>query len=164
MFAVCLNLNDYGLPSSDPLTIHGAGTYIRGTTSIRYVFHDPAANFPGSDCPVDGVLLADRYIPWAYRSNPAGYDWGDEPAVSISLGDPNARDKNDWSIEVGDWAFSGYVICSGQHLEPGPHPEHADRDPFKTEQPLDAPTYCLASGLLRAIAADYVHRWKTRGQ
>ncbi|QKV98273.1 hypothetical protein HUT19_41895 (plasmid) [Streptomyces sp. NA02950] len=161
MFTVSLDLNAHGLPASDPLTVHGVGAWVHGTTGIRYSFHDPAIHFPGSDCPVTGVLVADKYIDPVYRDDPASYDFDDEPAVSVSLGDPTAADVHDQMIEVGDWGFSGYVVCSDLYLNPGPHPDHADRYPFEAGTRVDGPTYHLTASLLRAAAADYVHRWKT---
>lgn len=161
MFTVTLDLNEHGLPASDPLKVHGVGDWVYGTTSIRYAFHDPAIEFPDSDCPVTGTLVADRYIDVIYRDNPAGYDFDDEPAVAISLGDPAAADVHDQILEVGDWGLCGHVVCSDLYLNPGPHPQHTDRDPFAADVGVDAPTYFVTTSLLRAAAADYVHRWKT---
>ncbi|WP_435058502.1 hypothetical protein [Streptomyces sp. bgisy060] len=161
MFTVSLNLNEHGLPANDPLTLHGVGAWVYGTTSIRYSFWDPAIDFPGSDCPVTGVLLIDRYIDPVYRDDPASYDFDDEPAVAVSLGDPEADDVHDQILEVGDWGLSGHVVCSDLYLNPGPHPDHADQYPFAAGVGLDAPTYFVAASLLRAAADDYVRRWRT---
>ncbi|MFD5451201.1 hypothetical protein [Streptomyces sp. NPDC127100] len=160
MFTISLDLNAHGLPESDPLKVHAVGDWVHGTTSIRYAFHDPAIDFPGSDCPITGILLIDKYIDPVYRDDPAGYDFDDEPAVSVSLGDPQAADVHDQMLEVGDWGLTGYVVCSDLYMNPGPHPDHADRYPFDFRVGLDAPTYFLASSLLRAAASDYVQRWK----
>ncbi|WP_435245094.1 hypothetical protein [Streptomyces tendae] len=160
MFTVTLDLNAHGLPASDPLTVFGTGAWVPGSTSIRYTIHDPAIHFPGSDCPITGVLLVDKYIDPVYRDDPAGYDFDDEPAVSVSLGDPAAEDVHDQMIEVGDWGFSGYVVCSDLYLNPGPHPDHADRYPFAAGTGVDGPTYHLTAAFLRAAADDYVKRWK----
>ncbi|MFB7649482.1 hypothetical protein ACFC0S_16415 [Streptomyces sp. NPDC056084] len=160
MFTVSLDLNEHGLPPSDPLKVHGVGVWVPGTTSIRYALRDPAVHFPGSDCPITGVLLADKYIDPVYRDDPASYDFDDEPAVSVSLGDPAAEDVHDQIIEVGDWGFCGYVVCSDLYLNPGPHPDHADRYPFAAGTEVDGPTYHLAAAFLRAAADDYVKRWK----
>lgn len=161
MFTATLNLNEHGLPDNDPLTVYASGAWVHGTTGIRYGFHDPAVHFPGSDCPFSGVLIADQYIDAVYRDDPAGYDFAAEPKVAISLGDPTADDIHNQILEVGDWGLAGFVVCSDLYLNPGPHPEHLDRYPFDRHIGLDAPTYFVTASLLRAVAADYVHRWNT---
>ncbi len=158
MFTVTLDLNQHGLPASDPLKLHAAGAWVSGTTSIRYTFYDPAIDFPGSDCPVTGILVADQYIDAIYRDDPASYDFDEDPAVAISVGDPTSADIHDQTLEVGDWGFGG---CSDPYLNPGPDPRRPDRYPFDASVRVDAPTYFLTASLLRATAADYVHRWKT---
>ncbi|MFD9151690.1 hypothetical protein [Streptomyces diastaticus] len=163
MFTVTLNLNNHGLPAYDPLTIHGNGAWVPGTTSIRYAFHDPAIHFSDADCPLTGTLLVDKYFDPTWLEDTTPHDFDEEPALSVSLGDPAADDIHDRMIEVGDWGFTGLVVCSDLYLNPGPHPDHPDRYPFKAGTRVDGPTYHLAASLLRAVASDYVQRWKALG-
>ncbi|MEJ8654772.1 hypothetical protein WKI65_43740 [Streptomyces sp. MS1.AVA.3] len=160
MFTVSLDLNAHGLPATDPLAVHGAGAWAYGTTRIRYSFHDPAIHSSDSDCPVTGVLLIDKHIDRIYRDDPTAYDFDEDPAVSVSLGDPAADDVHDQILEVGDWGFPGYVVCSDLYVNPGPHPDHVDRYPFAADVAVDAPTYFLTASPLRAAASDYIRQWK----
>ncbi|TQE33050.1 hypothetical protein [Streptomyces ipomoeae] len=161
MFTVSLDLNYHGL-QGEKLMVYAAGTWVHGTTSVRYAFHDPAIHFPGTDCPVTGVLLADQYIDPVYRDNPVAYDFDEDPAVAVSLGDPAADDVHDQLLEVGDWGLTGHVVCSDLYMNPGPHPDFADRYPFDVGVGLDTPTYFLTASLLRAVASDYTQRWKAK--